>query len=68
MCVSQDNRTICGVKLIGNTDADVVSELNWVDNLEAQWSYVDIPDGKNISGIYGRVEEDLLVSLGFIVV
>ena len=54
---------------MSNTDDDVIMEQNWYeDNEQAKWMYQEVPEGKNIVGYYGRVESEVIVSLGFIVI
>ena len=58
---------IWGLKMYDEDD-DILVHLNWLDfNPDiAEWVYQDVPENKEIIGVYGRKENDLIISLGFI--
>ena len=51
-----------------SNETDTMTEVTFVENSETQWAYVDVPKDKTIVGVYGRLEGDLIVSLGFAVI
>ena len=59
--------SIVGFKIMSN-ETDTMTEVTFVENSETEWAYVDVPQDKTIVGVYGRLEGDLIVSLGFAVI
>ena len=59
--------SIVGFKIM-SSETDTMTEVNFVENSETEWQYVNVPEGKTIVGVYGRQEDDLIVSLGFVVI
>ena len=59
---------IWGLKLYGEDEEDILLHLNWLEfnPIIAEWKYQEIPEGKEIIGLYGRKESELIVSLGLI--
>ena len=61
-------RCIWGIKLLSAGDK-VITEQNWYpDHDDAKWEYQNVPNNSKIVGYYGRVEEDVITSLGFMVI
>ena len=65
---SKTKHMIWGIKLYGENEDEILVHLNWLDfNPDiAEWVFQDVPDGKEVIGVYGRKEKELIVSLGFI--
>lgn len=61
-------RCIWGIKLLSTGDKVITEELWYPDHPDAKWEYQDVPNNSKIVGYYGRVEEDVITSLGFIVI
>ena len=59
--------SIVGFKIMSN-ETDTMTEVTFVENSETEWAYVDVPQDKTIVGVYGRLEGELIVSLGFAVI
>jgi len=61
-------RCIWGIKLLSVDDKVITEEVWYPDHPDAKWTYLPVPNNSKIVGYYGRVEEDVISSLGFIVI
>lgn len=61
-------RCIWGIKLLSTNDKVITDETWYPDHPDAKWTYQDVPNNAKIVGYYGRVEEDVITSLGFMVI
>ena len=63
---SKTKNMIWGFKLYGEGEDDILCHVNWLDFNQAiaEWVYQDVPEGKEVIGVYGRREKELIVSLG----
>ena len=59
--------SIMGFKIM-SSETETMTEVTFVENSETQWQTMEVPEGKTIVGVYGRKEEQSIVSLGFIVI
>ena len=61
---SENMREIWGMKLIGDRGQMVFSE-SW--NMQEDWTTTEIKQDFSIIGVYGCIENDYIVNLGFLI-
>ena len=68
--ISSDDRCIYGIKLCSE-DGRVLFNQNWYEdkqpNYMRKWKHFNVPEGKQIIGVYGDMDKHSVTGLGLVI-